>query len=103
MWRIVAATVLLLLLLGLCASPAFSDPAAVESLGPPLSGTIAPGLVMQTGDGDPTPVGACCLAGGLCVVLSTLDCKVQGGAYAGDGTTCPPSPFPGTCLYPDGT
>lgn len=36
--------------------------------------------------------GACCLAGGVCVVLSEYFCSVQQGSYQGEGTPCQPDP-----------
>jgi beta-lactamase superfamily II metal-dependent hydrolase len=47
----------------------------------------------------PTP-GACCLPDGSCAALTQAACMAAGGAYRGDGTTCPPTPAcpqPGTC------
>ena len=50
-----------------------------------------------------TPTGACDLPGGAgggsCLVLTEAQCGTQGGAYQGDGTSCPAgtSNIPGDC------
>jgi spore coat protein A len=40
----------------------------------------------------PPGPGACCLAGGVCQVMSPASCLSQGGTYQGDGATCTPNP-----------
>jgi len=45
-------------------------------------------LVMPT-------AGACCLAGGVCEVLSAYDCVLAGGEYQGDFVSCTPNPCVG--------
>jgi hypothetical protein len=44
------------------------------------------------GCGTPTPPGACCLVGGVCVVVSEYVCSLQQGSYQGNGTLCQPDP-----------
>jgi hypothetical protein len=36
------------------------------------------------------PVGACCIPGQLCQILSLHDCVAKGGTYGGDGLPCGP-------------
>jgi hypothetical protein len=40
----------------------------------------------------PEPVGACCLAGERCVLLTAQECANQQGTYEGDGASCYPNP-----------
>jgi len=40
----------------------------------------------------PQPVGACCLLGQLCQVMTSTDCAARQGLYQGDGTPCYPKP-----------
>lgn len=40
----------------------------------------------------PSPVGACCLADGDCVLLDATRCAEGGGTYLGDGASCEPNP-----------
>ncbi|MEZ4649832.1 MAG: DNRLRE domain-containing protein [Candidatus Eisenbacteria bacterium] len=40
-------------------------------------------------------VGACCLAGDFCLLLTASDCANQGGTYQGDDTTCTSDPCGG--------
>lgn len=40
----------------------------------------------------PPGPGACCLDGGMCMVLSPAACLSQGGIYQGDGEPCDPNP-----------
>lgn len=42
----------------------------------------------------PPATGACCLAGGVCQVLTQAQCGTSGGTYQGDNTTCDPNPCP---------
>jgi hypothetical protein len=42
----------------------------------------------------PPPTGACCLAGGICTILTQANCGTQGGTYQGDNTSCTPNPCP---------
>ncbi|MEX2217266.1 MAG: multicopper oxidase domain-containing protein [Phycisphaerales bacterium] len=54
----------------------------------------------------PATTGACCLAGGVCALLTAGECTGQGGAFQGVGTACAPSPCPspvGACCHPEGT
>lgn len=58
---------------------------------------------------DYTPaevVGACCLPGDVCSVLTQTECANQGGSYQGDGTSCSPDPCvvpTGACCFDDGS
>ena len=36
--------------------------------------------------------GACCLADGSCIVISSAECAELGGTYQGDDTPCDPNP-----------
>lgn len=47
---------------------------------------------LDAGCGVAFPSGACCLAGGTCVVVSEYVCSLQQGSYRGDGTLCQPDP-----------
>jgi glucose/arabinose dehydrogenase len=53
----------------------------------------------------PRPLGACCVPGGGCEVLSITECLAVGGTYAGDGSSCqgPEASCVGACCLPDGT
>lgn len=50
--------------------------------------------------------GACCLAGGFCVITTAPDCASSGGTYQGDNSTCSiglcPSAVSGACCLPSG-
>lgn len=52
------------------------------------------------------PPGACCFAGGVCEVVTELECGQNDGNYQGDETTCDPNPCPqpvgACCLVPRG-
>ena len=58
---------------------------------------------------DYTPsvvVGACCLSGNNCSVLTPAQCSAQGGIYQGNGTSCSPNPCfvpTGACCFNDGS
>lgn len=60
----------------------------IESRRPKLTVNYAPGATS----------GACCLAGGVCSVLTPSDCTAQAGAYQGNSTNCDPNP----CMQPTG-
>jgi len=47
------------------------------------------------GTEPPEPVGACCLIGGNCIVVTQDDCVQQLGNYLGDGFPCGLGPCPG--------
>ncbi|MFQ5517403.1 MAG: Kazal-type serine protease inhibitor family protein, partial [Acidimicrobiia bacterium] len=61
-----------------------------------LGGQPQPGSPCTAPICDPTPTGACCLAdptgNQVCLVITPGQCVVEGGAYQGDGTTCPADP-----------
>lgn len=40
----------------------------------------------------PRPTGACCRPGGDCIIRENGACHADEGVFAGDGTTCSPSP-----------
>jgi hypothetical protein len=62
-------------------------------------------LAPAVGLGNPIPVGACCLAGGECQLLSEDQCLDLGGYWAGywdcEPNPCPP--FTGACCLPGGS
>jgi hypothetical protein len=94
--------VVALLSLGHLPSAALSNGAAPGL--PPGSAALAPDAVQARGDSAPPPIGACCLVPtGVCQVLPQDECLSQGWVWAGPDTYCPPAPFPGPCLLPDGT
>lgn len=41
---------------------------------------------------DGQPIGACCLADGTCVAVTSGECVAAGGTYQGDGVPCEPDP-----------
>jgi spore coat protein A len=52
-----------------------------------------------------TPVGACCIADGSCVTVTSNQCAQLAGVYHGDNTSCTPNPCPppvGACCLPSG-
>ncbi|MEZ4648206.1 MAG: T9SS type A sorting domain-containing protein [Candidatus Eisenbacteria bacterium] len=51
---------------------------------------------------SPSAIGACCLPDESCVLLDELDCGAQGGEFAGEGTSCSPTPCLGACCVPTG-
>ncbi|MBN2561905.1 MAG: PPC domain-containing protein [Phycisphaerae bacterium] len=55
------------------------------------------------GCGDVDCVGACCLAGGVCVEVTEQDCLDQGGTFQGLAVTCTPNPCLGACCHVDGS
>ncbi|MCA9759305.1 MAG: T9SS type A sorting domain-containing protein [Candidatus Eisenbacteria bacterium] len=59
---------------------------------------VAPATALAS----PAAVGACCFPGDTCFVLDDLECDAQGGEFAGEGTTCDPSPCFGACCVPTG-
>ncbi len=79
----------------------------VDEGGEPL-----PGARCEVVDCAPLPTGACCLSDAAgttgCFVGTAQQCEREGGAYSGDGTTCPTDPsLPCTlpesaCCLPDG-
>ena len=74
------------------------EPDGTWTIGPfdPAVGVDTPGAPNA---GCPTPpVGACCLAEGVCKELSEEDCLASKGVYIGDGTFCEP----GVCGEPSG-
>ncbi len=68
------------------------------------------GSCVKTGDdadcNASIPTGACCLADGSCVVVTTADCTTMGGTYNGDSSLCGsvncPQPV-GACCLVDGS
>ena len=60
-------------------------------------GTPTPGMA---NDCPMDPLGACCLAMGLCQIETSADCTTLGGTFQGNGTACNPNPCmqnPGAC------
>ncbi|MCB9465327.1 MAG: T9SS type A sorting domain-containing protein [Candidatus Eisenbacteria bacterium] len=51
---------------------------------------------------SPPATGACCLPGDTCLLLGDFECDAQGGEFAGEGTTCDPTPCFGACCVPTG-
>jgi spore coat protein A len=54
----------------------------------------------------PAGLGACCIADGSCVLVTSNECANLGGTFAGVGTTCSPNPCQlpvGACCFNDGT
>ncbi len=48
--------------------------------------------------------GACCLPNGTCILSNATNCTRNGGAYAGDSTTCTAAcTQPGACVLADGS
>ena len=47
-------------------------------------------------------VQACCLPGGICQVLTPLECAALGGLAQGPGTICTPNPCAGACCFASG-
>jgi hypothetical protein len=47
---------------------------------------------LDAGCGVAFPPGACCLVGGMCMVVSEYACSTQQGLYRGNGTLCQPDP-----------
>lgn len=61
------------------------------------TGTPTPGMANNC---PANPLGACCLAMGLCQIETSADCMTLGGNYQGDATACNPNPCtqnPGAC------
>jgi len=75
---------------------AFADdsvPSILDEIPSQNRGSI--GLNGAIGDNPywiPSPVGACCLPSGDCVLETAGDCETDGGTYLGDGTACNPNP-----------
>jgi hypothetical protein len=67
------------------------------------------GFAEDFGTGDLTitcpPLGACCLAAGVCQPLTESDCSNQDGLYRGDGVACDSicDQPAGACCFPDGS
>lgn len=52
------------------------------------NGTFTPGNTCVPNPCNPTVTGACCLPNGTCQQLAYDPCKVAGGLYQGNGTSC---------------
>jgi len=66
--------------------------------------SLRPALIIEYTPAMPGE-GACCLPGGGCVVTTSGDCALQGGAFQGPGSACTPDPCgqaTGACCLPSG-
>lgn len=88
---------------GACCNPAtgfcsITDLAVCNSFGSQFQG---PGTTCVGPSNDECPTGACCLANGMCLDVTAIDCAAQAGVY-NDGEVCAsfscPQPLGACCL-----